>query len=106
MRAIEGDASQVAHCSSHVVGDDQLPPFGGLGHAGRQIHRMPDDVVASHQHVAAVDAGPQGQRRDLAELEAGSTAASGSGKVSMRPSPSRLSTRPPRLRTIGPDSRW
>ena len=71
VRAIEGDASQVAHRGSHVVGDDQLAPFGGLGDAGRQVHDTSDDVVARHQHRAAVDAGPQSQGRCLAQLEAG-----------------------------------
>src|SRR5207302_859327 len=33
-------------------------------------------------------------------------AASGSGNVRRRPSPSRLTVRPPRLRTMGPTVRW
>ena len=66
----------------------------------------PIDVVARHQHHAAVDAGPQWQRRRLAQLEAGEH-----GRLRLREGEHEAVAEPlehasPRLRTIGPDSRW
>ena len=71
VRAIEGDAPRSPTAVRTWSVTTSSPPSADWVDAGGQVHHVSDDVVAGHQHLAAVDACPQSQWRRLAQLEAG-----------------------------------
>ena len=89
----------------HVARHQHLTALRRLCDTRGDVHDVTDDVVSVMHDIADVHAGPQAQRAvdDVRPVRGRrARAASGSGKVSSRPSPIRFTTRPPRLRTTGP----